>query len=43
MAALCLCRLTNWGLGDVLDLTWTELQDWLEDAIELEKQINARK
>lgn|GEM_PF-2799473 len=37
--ALNLCRLTRWGLHEVLDLTYEEALWWLEGAATLEQDI----
>lgn len=36
------CRLTRWSPNDALNLTWQEMQEWLEDAIDLENEISLR-
>ena len=36
---LALCRMTRWGLNEVLDLSWDEALWWLEGANALEKAI----
>ena len=38
-AALALCRLTRWGLNEVLALSYGEALWWLEGAIALEEEI----
>ena len=36
---LCLCRMTRWGLNEVLDMTYEEALWWLEGVNALEKEI----
>lgn len=38
---MILGKLTGWSLREMLDLTWQELMDWLDEAAKLEREINA--
>lgn len=40
--ALALCRMTRWGLSEVLELRYEEALWWLDGANELEKKIQDR-
>lgn len=41
MAVLVLGKFTGWGLGEMLGLTWPEMQAWLNDAARLAERISA--
>ena len=40
---LAFCRLTGFGMQDVLAMTWNEFLEWMDDAVRLEEEISARK
>lgn len=40
-AILLLGKLTGWPLREMLGMTWQEILEWITDAAELEKEINA--